>query len=73
MKIFINLRPNLIENIISNNFNKININQLLKYLDYEITSVVIEYNGLVIESSRSEKILIKDGDKLEILSIVGGG
>lgn len=73
MKIFINSRPHLIENIISNNFNKININQLLKYLDYEITSVVIEYNGLVIESSRSEKILIKDGDKLEILSIVGGG
>lgn len=73
MKIFINSRPHLIENIISNNFNKININQLLKYLDYEITSVVIEYNGLVIESSRFEKILIKDGDKLEILSIVGGG
>ena len=36
-------------------------------------TIVVELNNLVINSMKWEKVKLKDGDNLEIVSIVGGG
>ena len=45
----------------------------LNYLGYKPNTVVVELNNLIINSMKWEKVKLKDGDNLEIVSIVGGG
>ena len=40
---------------------------------YKSNTVVVELNNLIINSIKWEKVKLKDGDNLEIVSIVGGG
>ncbi len=51
----------------------ISLNETIKILGYSSNTVVVELNNLIINSEEWEKEFIKDGDKLEIVSIVGGG
>nr|QOS04526.1 thiamine biosynthesis protein S [Sarcopeltis skottsbergii] len=46
---------------------------LLIYLGFQISSVVVEYNREIINSSKFSSILLVDRDRLEIITIVGGG
>ena len=45
----------------------------LSSMGYKSNSVVVELNNLIINSIKWEKVKLKDGDNLEIVSIVGGG
>ena len=45
----------------------------LKHMGYEPNTIVVELNNLIINSMKWEKVKLKDGDNLEIVSIVGGG
>jgi len=45
----------------------------LKYMGYKPNTIVVELNNLIINSMKWEKVKLKDGDNLEIVSIVGGG
>ena len=45
----------------------------LNFMGYKPNTIVIELNNLIINSSNWEKVKLKDGDNLEIVSIVGGG
>ena len=45
----------------------------LKSMGYKPTTIVVELNNLIINSIKWEKVKLKDGDNLEIVSIVGGG
>ncbi len=45
----------------------------LNYMGYKPNTIVVELNNLIINSIKWEKVKLKDGDKLEIVSIVGGG
>ena len=45
----------------------------LNYMGYKPNTIVVELNNLIINSIKWEKVKIKDGDNLEIVSIVGGG
>jgi sulfur carrier protein len=45
----------------------------LNYMGYKPNTIVVELNNLIINSLKWEKIKLKDGDNLEIVSIVGGG
>ena len=47
--------------------------QLLDYLGYEKKTIIVELNKLIISSDEWENETVKEGDKLEIVSIVGGG
>ena len=40
---------------------------------YKPNTIVVELNNLIINSINWEKVKLKDGDNLEIVSIVGGG
>ena len=45
----------------------------LKSMGYNPNTIVVELNNLIINSIKWEKVKLKDGDNLEIVSIVGGG
>ena len=45
----------------------------LHHMGYKPNTIVVELNNLIINSMKWEKVKLKDGDNLEIVSIVGGG
>ena len=51
----------------------ISLNEAMKLLGYSSNTVVVELNKLIINSEDWKYKYIKNGDKLEIVSIVGGG
>ena len=68
MKIKVNGEERLIQS------NKsITLNETIRLLGYTSNTVVVEVNQLIINSEEWDDKYIKNGDKLEIVSIVGGG
>ena len=52
---------------------KASLSSTLELLGYKQNTVVVEVNDLIINSKKWENEIIKEGDRLEIVSIVGGG
>ena len=63
---------NGVERLIQTN-KSISLNEAMKLLGYSSNTVVVELNKLIINSEDWKYKYIKNGDKLEIVSIVGGG
>ena len=49
------------------------LSSILEFLGYKSNTIVVEVNDLIINSKKWENEIIKEGDRLEIVSIVGGG
>ena len=49
------------------------LSKVLNSMGYKPNTIVVELNNLIINSLKWEKVKVKDGDNLEIVSIVGGG
>ena len=49
------------------------LSRVLSHMGYKPNTIVVELNNLIINSMKWEKVKLKDGDNLEIVSIVGGG
>ena len=49
------------------------LSSTIEFLGYKRNTVVVEVNDLIINSKKWENEIIKEGDRLEIVSIVGGG
>tara|TARA_B100000401_G_C52092330_1_gene387272 strand:+ start:59 stop:268 length:210 start_codon:yes stop_codon:yes gene_type:complete len=49
------------------------LSKALISMGYKPNTIVVELNNLIINSINWEKVKLKDGDNLEIVSIVGGG
>ena len=49
------------------------LSSTLKFLGYKQNTIVVEVNNLIINSKKWNDKIIKEGDRLEIVSIVGGG
>ena len=49
------------------------LSSTLELLGYDSKTVVVELNDLIINSKNWDNEILKEGDKLEIVSIVGGG
>ena len=49
------------------------LSSILKFLGYKSNTIVVEVNDLIINSKKWDNKILKDGDRLEIVSIVGGG
>ena len=45
----------------------------LNSMGYKTNTIVVELNNLIINSKKWGEVKLKDGDILEIVSIVGGG
>ena len=46
---------------------------IIKYFNYNTSLLVLEYNNLICTKTNWNKIFIKNSDKIEIVTIVGGG
>ena len=46
---------------------------LLNYFDYNLKVLILEYNGFIYSKKKWNQILITNNDRIEIISIVGGG
>jgi len=66
------IRVNGEERFIQSN-KSISLNETIQILGYSSNTVVVEVNKLIINSEEWEDKFINSGDKLEIVSIVGGG
>jgi len=53
--------------------SSMSIRDILVYLNIDLNKVIIEYNKKVINCLQFDQILMNEGDKLEIITIVGGG
>nr|WDA99353.1 thiamine-biosynthesis [Galdieria yellowstonensis] len=49
------------------------INELIKYLNFDVNLIVVEYNKEIISKHLWALTTLTEGDKLEILTLVGGG
>ena len=49
------------------------LSKVLNLMGYKPNTIVVELNNLIINSTKWEKVKLKEGDNLEIVSIVGGG
>jgi thiamine biosynthesis protein ThiS len=52
---------------------KINLSDLINYLNYDKSLLVLEYNNVICNKKNWENIYISHQDKIEIVTIVGGG
>ena len=51
----------------------ITLNDLLNYFDYQSSLFVLEYNNFICNKEEWKRIHIQSNDKIELISIVGGG
>ena len=47
--------------------------ELIQYFNYNTSLLVLEYNNLICNKKNWNNIFIQDYDKIEIVTIVGGG
>lgn len=52
---------------------KLTILDIVKYFDYSTSLFVLEHNKLVCNKESWDKIFINNNDRIEIVTIVGGG
>ena len=53
--------------------NNLTLLELIKYFNYNKTLLVLEYNNLICLRKNWNNIVIQNNDKIEIVTIVGGG
>ena len=53
--------------------NCINLYDLITYFNYNESLVVLEYNQVILDQIHWKTTFIKNLDKIEIVTIVGGG
>ena len=52
---------------------EITLLELVNYFNYNTSLLVLEYNNLICNKKNWNKTYIKNNDKVEIVTIVGGG
>ena len=53
--------------------DKVNLLDLVNYFNYNSSLLVLEYNNSICNKKNWNKIYINNNDKIEIVTIVGGG
>lgn len=51
----------------------ISISALLAALELDARKIAVEHNLSIVPRSQFDRVVIQDGDKLEIVNFVGGG
>lgn len=52
---------------------QITLNELINYFNYESKILIVEYNNFICNKQDWKKTVLKSNDKIEIVTIVGGG
>jgi sulfur carrier protein len=53
--------------------NDLNILDIIQYFNYNTSLLVLEYNNLIFNKQNWKKTVIQNNDKIEVVTIVGGG
>ena len=61
------------EKIIKLENEKALLSSTIELLGYRPNTIVVELNDLIVNSTKWQNERLKEGDRLEIVSIVGGG
>ena len=61
------------EKFINNSNKEFTLTEALSQLGYNSNTIIVELNNLIVNNESWQENKVKDGDKLEIVSIVGGG
>ena len=61
------------EKFINNSNKESTLTEALNQLGYNSGTIIVELNNLIVNNQSWQENKVKDGDKLEIVSIVGGG
>ena len=61
------------EKFINNSNKEYSLAEALSKLGYNRNTIIVELNNLIVNCESWQEKKVKDGDKLEIVSIVGGG
>ena len=61
------------EKIIQLENEKALLSSTIELLGYRPNTIVVELNDLIVNSTKWQYEILKEGDRLEIVSIVGGG
>ena len=61
------------EKFINNSNKESTLTEALNQLGYNSSTIIVELNNLIVNNESWQENKVKDGDKLEIVSIVGGG
>nr|YP_010903164.1 Thiamine biosynthesis protein [Hypnea pseudomusciformis]WCH55218.1 Thiamine biosynthesis protein [Hypnea pseudomusciformis]WCH55617.1 Thiamine biosynthesis protein [Hypnea pseudomusciformis]WCH56811.1 Thiamine biosynthesis protein [Hypnea pseudomusciformis] len=56
-----------------NCYSKMSLYNFLIYLEFDIRNIVVEYNQEIVSLNNLDQIFLNQGDKLEVVTIVGGG
>lgn len=49
------------------------LKDMLIYLDFNINNIIVEYNKEILVNSSFHEIFLQNNDKVEVITIVGGG
>ena len=49
------------------------IAEYIKTTQYDIRRIAVERNGYIVPKSEYDKVVLKEGDSLEVVGFVGGG
>ncbi len=49
------------------------LKDLLVYLGFDLSNVVVEYNNEIVQDKIFDVVKVINGDKIEVLTVVGGG
>ena len=61
------------EKVLNTNTKKITLTKTIELLGYQPNTIVVELNNSIVNFEGWNHKSIKDGDHMEIVSIVGGG
>tara|TARA_Y100000589_G_scaffold185672_1_gene175845 strand:- start:168 stop:377 length:210 start_codon:yes stop_codon:yes gene_type:complete len=61
-----------VKDLISNH-KDMTLDETINILGYKKNTIIVELNSKIISNQSWENKFLKDGDKIEIVSIVGGG
>lgn len=54
-------------------YSELSLTELLEWEGYDIRKIAVEINGEIISKSIYNETKVKSGDKVEVVSFVGGG
>lgn len=49
------------------------LGHLLEYLDFNTQTIIVEYNSMILNERKLDSVKLQHKDKIEVVTIVGGG
>ncbi|ABX09251.1 sulfur carrier protein ThiS [Prochlorococcus marinus] len=59
--------------VFQNSSTPLSLSEVIKDLGHNPKLIVVEFNGIILPQQDWDNQAVKDGDNLEIVTIVGGG